>query len=234
MRRLGNRPELASGTGAIALGLLVLVLGACGDDGGASPPPETTGPTPSVTAPPVDPGQPTTSAPDAEVPQVPELDEAIDSYLRCIDIDCAEALLAITAAGPAATPRLLEQLEAGPPPDASPLTEAAHDIRLVAALGAIGDAAAVPRLLAMTDADDPVLRAEVANALAAIGGEDARDAIVRGLADPDPLVRESAAAGLARLGDAAALPPLRAAAAREELAHVAEAIDAAIASLEGG
>jgi HEAT repeat protein len=83
----------------------------------------------------------------------------------------------------------------------------------VAAFGAMRDLA-VPAFAVVAEAglSDPVpaVRAEAAGALATIDPAHALTPLVAALADGQPLVREGAAAGLGRLGDAAVAPVIEA------------------------
>jgi HEAT repeat protein len=89
------------------------------------------------------------------------------------------------------------------------------------ALGAIGDPRALPELLARARDDDPGLRKTALHGLGAFPGEDARAALLAGLADGVEDVRWNAALALARRGDAAAGPVLLQMTDRAHLATVA-------------
>lgn len=75
-------------------------------------------------------------------------------------------------------------------------------VRAVRALATLKDPAEVALLAAMlADDSDPDLRALAAGALGATGGEDARAALRRALADPHPVVQAAAVEALAASGE---------------------------------
>jgi hypothetical protein len=78
------------------------------------------------------------------------------------------------------------------------------------------------------------VRVSAALALGKSKSPGARPALERALRDPHPAVRSAAAAALGMLGDAAALPALRAAAAREANAGVKSQMQQTIARLSHG
>ena len=88
------------------------------------------------------------------------------------------------------------------------------------ALGVIGDAEAVPRLVALAGGDDAGLRKAAVHALGGFPTEEARAALHAALADPVADVRWNAAVALARRRDAAAVPVLLSMMDRGELASV--------------
>jgi HEAT repeat protein len=92
------------------------------------------------------------------------------------------------------------------------LGDANADVRrAAAALGEIGDAAAVPGLLAALGDADEDVRQVAAAALREIGDAAAVPGLLAALGDADANVREAAAAALGEIGDAAAVPGLLAA-----------------------
>jgi HEAT repeat protein len=76
------------------------------------------------------------------------------------------------------------------------------------------------------------LRAKTVTALGQIGGDEALEALLPMLKDPDQLVREMTASALGRLGDPEAIPALQAAAQVEQKDHVRHAMNEAIEILE--
>lgn len=154
-------------------------------------------------------------------------------YLRCIDFDCADKLVAVKALGrERATPTLDRLLRHGAEPMPE-LPRGVDRVRVASALGAVGGTRAVTALIWALAHPKPLVRAEAAEELGRLRAARALDALVRRLRDRDELVRENSATALGRLGRPAALPPLRAALAREPKPHVRRAIRAAIAKLEG-
>jgi putative heme-binding domain-containing protein len=81
-------------------------------------------------------------------------------------------------------------------------------IAAIATLGHLRWAAAVPRLEPFARAEDAETRQTACDALANLGGDAGRDALVRLSQDPAPDVRRAALPALAQLGPAAALPRL--------------------------
>jgi hypothetical protein len=126
---------------------------------------------------------------------------AAADLLAAAPADWALRLPPVLAAGARAVPWLATQILAGPEqPGAQPA---------VAALGRIGDPAAVPCLRSLLQ-DRGELATEAALALGELG---ARDAIaplraVAGDRLADPTLRAASAAALLRLGDRAAVEPL--------------------------
>ncbi len=92
-------------------------------------------------------------------------------------------------------------------------------IYAVWALGAIGDEAAIPELVALTAHEDPGLRKTAVHGLGVFRSEEATAALREALGDPVDDVRWNAAAALARRGDTAALPVLEQMLDREQLAR---------------
>jgi HEAT repeat protein len=92
-------------------------------------------------------------------------------------------------------------------------------IYAVWALGAIGDEAAVPELVALTAHEDPGLRKTAVHALGVFRAGEATAALKQALGDPVDDVRWNAAGALARQGDPAALPVLEQMLDREQLAR---------------
>ncbi len=160
------------------------------------------------------------------------IDETINTYLRCTDFDCSNRLDGIVALGPKAVPRLIELLEAAPSAGEPRLPGDGYEIRLVVALGQLGDSRAVVTLRPLLTHPNPVLRAQVVNSLAHIGSVRVLDALLPLLKDDDPLVREMTAAGLMRLQDRRALAELRSALGTETEPHIRRAIEEAIQALQ--
>jgi HEAT repeat protein len=115
-----------------------------------------------------------------------DLSESLDPVLR------EEALIALAAT---ADERAVRRFEAGVFEG-----EAVLRIASVRALGRIGDPLSMPFLVFA--AADPTgrVRVESARSLAAVKGEEATNALVRLLEDPDPHVRAAAVAGLEARG----------------------------------
>ena len=98
-------------------------------------------------------------------------------------------------------------------------TDSETQIYAVWALGAIGDDAAIPELLALATHEDPGLRKTAVHALGAFRSEEATAALERALLDPVDDVRWNAALALARHGHTAAVPVLEQMLDREQLAR---------------
>ncbi len=97
-------------------------------------------------------------------------------------------------------------------------------------LKARGAAGALRDLLSGPEPDERI-RAAAATALGDIGASDARGELVVALTDPSPNVRRSAAAALGKVGDRAAIPPLRQLEEREKDPYVRSAATNALRSL---
>jgi HEAT repeat protein len=84
------------------------------------------------------------------------------------------------------------------------------DTRIYAvwALGVIGDAEALPRLLALASNQDSGLRKTAVYALGAFASGESREVLAKALNDPVEDVRWNAALALARTGDVRAAPVL--------------------------
>ena len=80
-----------------------------------------------------------------------------------------------------------------------------------AALGARGNASAIPWLAEMLGADDPFTRGAAARALGVVGGPEVTAPLRKAMADEDADVRAEAAVALALLGNSGDLPAVRAA-----------------------
>jgi HEAT repeat protein len=118
-----------------------------------------------------------------------------------------------------ATPALLEYLGSVRRGEG---TDSETHIYAVWALGAIGDDAAIPELVALTTHEDPGLRKTAVHALGAFRSGEATAALERSLGDPASDVRWNAAAALARHGNPAAVPVLEQMLDREQLARSEE------------
>lgn len=112
-------------------------------------------------------------------------------------------MAAVAELGRSKEPTVLEPLLAA-------LRDANRDVRWVAieALGELGDRRAVPPLVQYLRRKEAYRWGKrlVANALGAIGGREATEALTPLLADPDPFVRRCAALALLRQNDPALLP----------------------------
>ncbi len=117
-----------------------------------------------------------------------------------------------------AVPALLEYV-VGVRRGEGPAGDAETHIYAVWALGAIGNDAAVPELVALTTHEDPGLRKTAVHALGVFPSEEAIGALRSALDDPVDDVRWNAATALARQGDTAALPVLEQMLDREQLAR---------------
>lgn len=106
----------------------------------------------------------------------------------------------LAALGPAAVPAIRSQVADAP----SALTR-----HLVALLARIGDAATYPIVEKLARHEHPLVRREVARALATLGGKQAMRPLIEYLADPDSEVRLAAMKLLGSLMDADAVGPLR-------------------------
>jgi len=98
-------------------------------------------------------------------------------------------------------------------------TDSQTHIYAVWALGAIGEDAAIPELVALTTHEDPGLRKTAVHALGAFRSEEATAVLERALGDPVDDVRWNAALALAHHGHLAALPVLEQMLDRGELAR---------------
>ena len=98
-------------------------------------------------------------------------------------------------------------------------TDSQTQIYAVWALGAIGEDAAIPDLVALTTHEDPGLRKTAVHALGAFRSEEATAVLERALGDTVDDVRWNAAAALARHGHLAAVPVLEQMLDREQLAR---------------
>src|SRR5260370_10398736 len=107
---------------------------------------------------------------------------------------------------PGAVPALLEAVEEGA--DKERPVDAEIQIYAVWALGAIGDASALPELVALAGGADPGLRKAAVYALGAYRGDLAQVALVKALGDATEDVRWNAAGALARRGEPRAAPLL--------------------------
>lgn len=89
--------------------------------------------------------------------------------------------------------------------------------KIISALGSIRSTEAIPSMLARLDSSDPLVRAALVEALGKIGRTEGVSARVRPLIDdPDLAVRKAAIAAAAALKDREAVPPLMAAALKDE------------------
>jgi HEAT repeat protein len=130
-----------------------------------------------------------------------------------IDLAIKEAEVARDAAVLGALPRILAAAQA---PDARDyvrgpaLARASPAVKpqVVRALGATGDKASTPALLATLRDDDLLLRSEALLALAEIGDDSAFPAMVLFLKAPDARVRDVCARALGMLGSSRAVPHL--------------------------
>jgi HEAT repeat protein len=78
------------------------------------------------------------------------------------------------------------------------------------ALGRLGNARAIPRLLeCLLDDPDKLVRCVGCEALGVLKATEAEDAVIAALQDPDPYIRESAARSLSLFGDVEAIPRIR-------------------------
>ena len=160
----------------------------------------------------------------------------IDSYLHCVDFDCAEKLEAVVKSGSESVNPLIRLLQYGVtadagaalPGDASLLVR----VKAIGALAALRDQRAVTAVITVLEDSRPLVRAAAAEALGKLGGNEAFTRLLRCLEDPDELVRENTAKALQAMGRPEALGVLRAAAQNESKAHVRTAMEAAINVLE--
>ena len=165
------------------------------------------------------------------------LDQSVIRYLRCTDIDCADALHAVVAVGPSLIPQLLQLLQKGVP---SELAEEipgnatrAVKLKVIAALGALKDPRALDPLFGALKNTDPLQRAEVVRALGGFSGNSkALTALLPLLGDPDPLVREMTVEALQRIGCGEAVAALRKALDAEPADYIRDTIVKAIRMLE--
>lgn len=175
--------------------------------------------------------------PEAATEQFRSLDPSIMRYLRCTDIDCADGLRAVVAAGPSLIPQLLQLLHNGPAPEIVAELPGnatrAVTLKVVAALGAMNDPRALDPLAGALKNPDPLLRAEVIRALGGFSGNSkALAALLPLLGDPDPLVREETVASLQKTGCGEAVAALRKALAVEPADYIRDAMVKAIRMLE--
>jgi HEAT repeat protein len=126
------------------------------------------------------------------------------------------------ALGRLRSPEAVPDLLAAARPPAAEGQEPDADTRIYAiwALGAIGDASAVPELVTLAEDADPGIRKAAVHALGTFPGDEARAALVRALADATDDVRWNAALALARRGDPAAQGVLLSMMDRDRLAAV--------------
>ena len=218
---------------------LLLLLAGCSQQPGAEPAAQEVE-VATVNIPTIPP--PTEAAATVVPPPVPtlapqfydetELGRVLVAYLTCFDVDCFEAMEQLQTFGEEAAPPLVALLYAEAA--SVPGVEVVDRQRVVQALGNLDAERAVPHLLPLLAAPDPLLRAETAHALGQIAPPEAVPALVPLLSDPDALVRERAALALVEVGDRVALPPLRAAAAAEQNDFVRGVFEEAITALEDG
>jgi HEAT repeat protein len=156
---------------------------------------------------------------------------------RFDDGDATVRQVAVMAAGEIGDPRAMHALRAA-------LRDPRPELRFqaVASLATLAPDDAVSALAERVDDEDPEVRAHLADALGALERPEAAAPLARLLKDTVPAVRQGAAIGLARLGDARGVPELvqtledkdrcfeaawalgelRAEAAREPLARIAQ------------
>jgi hypothetical protein len=162
--------------------------------------------------------------------------QSILNYLKCVDFDCAEAHRKLVKIGHDAVSPLVEILQKGLPSSIATQLPSGDrrlvQLRIMSALGDLGDEQAMPSLVAMLQESSPLVRAGSVDALGQLGGDRTLQSLLPLLADPDELVRERTATALARINRVEALPSLRKAAEAESKPHVRAAMNAAIQSIQ--
>lgn len=141
--------------------------------------------------------------PGVAAAQAPPVDVAAVLQTLATARDTATRMAAVADLGRSRDPKALAALLGA-------LGDPNRDVRWVAieALGELGDRRAVPPLVQYLRRKEAYAWGTrlVANALGAIGGREAVDALSTMLADPDPFVRRIAALSLLRQGDPGLLP----------------------------
>jgi HEAT repeat protein len=128
----------------------------------------------------------------------------------------------LTRIGPASVELLIDVLRQGNPA-LSPIVG-----------GLLGRIVGLDELLGRLNAPDPDRRLRAVEAVGAVGGASAVDALVRTLFDPDERIRVRSAQLLGTLGDPRAEPPVRQAALEDPVPEVIQAAKDALARLGAG
>lgn len=160
--------------------------------------------------------------------------EAIQDYLRCIDF-CKEGEKLLSF-GSEATPYLLYILDRGLPEGPSRRFYPVYgptEVRIVNALGMIGDERALERLLSLTDHSYEHVRSALPGALVKIDdGDDVLGALKLLLEDPSFYVRVKAAVALGELGRDDAIPFMKESLKTQPSKSVQEELKKAIEEIE--